>query len=201
MPDRVFVAIDLREGTRASLADATAVLLQADPSWAGEKPVAPPLLHVTLAFIGPVPDAALGEFVERLHRAAGAIESFDLRIAAVRAMPSARRATMAWAALDDPCSGAALLAARVADAAGLPEGSRPFRPHVTLVRARRPHALAPAAIAAAGAVLSAPGKEADRTVSVPSVTVYSSTLGASGPTYSSLAKVLLTDGGTRARTD
>jgi 2'-5' RNA ligase len=201
VPDRVFVAIDLSERARASLTATTAALLRADPSWLGEKPVASALLHVTLAFIGPVPDTALDEMIGRLRHATSAVDGFDLRIAGVRAIPSVRRATMVWAALDDPRSRAALLAERIADAAGLTSTSRPFRPHVTLLRARRPRPLESAAIALAQGVLSASGKVADRTVSVRSATVYSSTLDSSGPAYARLAMLRLGGETTSARTD
>jgi 2'-5' RNA ligase len=201
VPDRVFVAIDLDERTRASLAAATASVLRADPSWAGEKPVAPPLLHVTLAFIGTVPDAALDTLIGRLRRAAGTVDPFELRVDGVRAMPSARRATMVWATLDDPGTRAGRLAATIADASGLPGARRPFRPHVTLIRARRPRRIAPATVGAAEHALSETGKEADRIVSVRSATVYSSTFGASGPTYAALATVHLEGHGATARSD
>jgi 2'-5' RNA ligase len=201
MPDRVFVAIDLDERTRASLAAATAAVLRADPSWAGEKPVAPLLLHVTIAFVGPVPDAALDALIGRLRRATGTVDPFELTADGVRAMPSASRANMVWATFADPGARAGRLATTIADAAGLPDAPHPFRPHVTLIRARRPRGIAPAAIAAAEHALSETGKEADRIVSVRSATVYSSTLGASGPTYAALATVYLEGEGATARSD
>jgi 2'-5' RNA ligase len=139
--------------------------------------------------------------VDRLRAATSAVDNFDLRVAGVRAIPSVRRASTVWASLDDPRSRAALLADGIAQAVGLPADSRPFRPHVTLVRARRPRPLEPAAIALAQDVLSASGKEADRTVSVRSATVYSSTLGSSGPAYAPLATLHLGGERSSARTD
>jgi 2'-5' RNA ligase len=116
-------------------------------------------------------------------------------------MPSASRAGMVWATLDDPGSRAAGLAATVAYAAGLPSEAHPFRPHVTLIRARRPRRIAPVALASATCALSETGKEVDRTVSVRSATVYSSTLGASGPSYAPLATLQLGGGRVASRAD
>jgi RNA 2',3'-cyclic 3'-phosphodiesterase len=191
VPGRVFVAIGLPPAACALLADATTSFLRADPPWAREKPVAPQLLHVTLAFMGPVPDPAMPELVAGLRLAAAGTGPFSLRVSAVRPVPSPRRATMVWATLTGDTDAAEGLAAGLARAAGLPADSRPFSPHVTLVRARLPRRVLPDALAAAGAVLSAPGKETDGVVSVRSATVFSSTPGPGGPRYQPLATLML----------
>jgi 2'-5' RNA ligase len=187
MPERVFVAIELPVPVRGLLAEAAAALLRADRAWAGEKPVSPGLMHVTLAFLGFVDDPALPGVVERLRSAASLVGPFGLRVSDITAVPAAGKATMLWAVLADPSGSAARLSSDLARAAGLPATERPFRAHVTLARARRPRSVACEAIAAANAVLSDPGKDADRFVSVRWATVFSSTLTRSGPTYDPLA--------------
>lgn len=187
MPARVFVAMGLPQPTRDLMTRATERLLDADPSWRGEKPVAASLMHVTLVFIGAVPDASLPRLLDRLRTAVARAEPFLVRVSGARAVPSLERASMVWATFDGDVEAATSLATGVARAGDLPAEPRPFRLHATLLRARRPRRVERNAIEAASAVLSDTGKEADRTVSVRSVTVFSSTLGSAGPTYEPLA--------------
>ena len=187
MPTRVFVAIDLPASARDLLERGLADFLEADPSWRGEKAVAARLFHVTLAFLGGVPDPVLPDLVERLRHATALASPFRLRVDGFRAVPSLRRATMLWATLSGDGGGAPALAQAVARAAGLPEDGRRFQAHVTLVRARGNRPVRSSAVAAALAVLSDAGKETDGVVSVRSVTVFSSTLGSGGPAYEPLA--------------
>jgi 2'-5' RNA ligase len=191
VPARVFVAIELPPATRELLTEAMGSLLAIDRSWRGEKIVAPELLHVTLAFFGEIRDASLPPLLERLRIALGKAEPFALCVSGARAMPSMRRATMLWAMFDGDTGGAALLSSAVAREAGLPPDARPFRAHVTLARSRKPRAVTQRAADAATELLSDSGRLADRTVSVRSATVYSSTLGSAGPTYEPLALLAL----------
>jgi 2'-5' RNA ligase len=64
-----------------------------------------------------------------------------------------------------------------------------FRPHVTLCRTRTARAAPQDALKAADAALHARGKENDRSVSVRSATLYSSTLGPGGPSYAVLDRI------------
>jgi 2'-5' RNA ligase len=160
------------------------------PAWAGEKWVARPLLHVTLAFLGALDDSALEADVPRLRKAMARLPAFELRLAGVAAVPSPRRATMLWATLSDP--GEALtdlrdeLLAAFPSAGAVPDAG-PLRPHVTLVRARSPRRVDLDALAEAAALAQAAGKEPDGVVSVRSVTLFSSTLRPAGPEYREIA--------------
>ena len=187
MPTRAFVAIDLPAPARDLLERALADFLEADASWRGEKAVAARLFHVTLAFLGAVPDPVVPDLVERLRLAAALATPFRLRLDGVRAVPSLGRARMLWATLSGDDGGAPALAQALARAAGLPEDGRRFHAHVTLARARGARPACSGAVAAAAAVLSNAGKETDGVVSVRSVTVFSSTLGRCGPAYEPLA--------------
>jgi 2'-5' RNA ligase len=191
VPGRVFVAITLPEAARERLTRATEALVAADPPWAGEKIVAADLLHVTLAFIGRVPGAALDDLLAGARAAAAGSPPFDLRLADIRAVPSGRRASMVWATLDGETAEAGRLADAISSAAGLPGLDRPFRAHVTLARARRARPVADAALEAANDALSGGGKDPVGSVSVPFVTVLSSTLGRGGPVYEPLAELRL----------
>ena len=194
MPDRVFAAIEPGVAARALATDAAAAFRGADTSWAGEKFVASAPLHVTLSFFGAVPDPELPELLSKLTNLCAATSPFSLRLDHLRCVPSARRAAMLWLSLTGDTGDAAALAAGIAESAGISVDARGFRPHMTIARARRPRPVSQDAAAAADSALSAPGREADRIVSVPTVTVFASTLGPAGPTYECLAVLPLAGG-------
>lgn len=204
MPARCFLAIGLTPAVRGALRGARAAFVDEAPDWAGEKWVAPELLHATLKFIGPLPDAAVDEALEALSAAAvcasrandpaSAAPGVRLRLDSVRAVPSSRRTGMLWATFTDPGGGAARLHRAVDDALSMSFGvaadERPFSPHATLLRTRRPRRAPDAALAAARSRLdSVPDR--DRSMSVPSFTLLASTLGPGGPTYDVVGEVPL----------
>ncbi len=105
--------------------------------------------HVTLAFLGDVPDpAATGQtpalapaLAPALQRAAAGHRPFPLALAGAGAFPAASHARVLWCGLDGNHPALAALAASVADAvtragAAPPDAGRPFRPHLTLARTR-----------------------------------------------------------------
>ena len=180
---RCFAAIELAPGELADLLAATEALKAADPDWSGEKWVAACNLHITLKFMGDVAGGQLAALAERLGEAVGAVPAFEIKLAGVKAVPSARRCSMVWAAFDDSADGAcASLAATIDDVAAefeVEPDARAFKPHVTLARARRPRRLAHEALTCANAKLGA----SHRSMSVPSVTFFASTLTRRGPIY------------------
>lgn len=188
MHSRVFLAIELSPATRDLVAATGVALAATDPPWVGEKSVAAGLLHVTLLFIGAVPEAHLPDLLLHVRASAARTPPFRLRISGIRAIPDPRRASMVWATLDGEVQSAASLAADLRRAAGLPVPDGPFRLHITLVRARHPRSLRADAITRATAVLSDSGRDPDRFVSVRFVTVFSSKLRSDGPEYRSLAR-------------
>jgi RNA 2',3'-cyclic 3'-phosphodiesterase len=146
-PDnRLFVALDLPGGERRALAD-RGRRMAAD---LGGRPVPEANLHLTLAFLGRVPPergaALLGALSEALSGPAPRLE-----VVGTVAFPRAARATVAGVEFRDPTGALAALHGRVLraveEAAGVAPEARPLRPHVTLVRFRRPARLgAPAPI-------------------------------------------------------
>jgi 2'-5' RNA ligase len=189
VPPRYFLALTLPEVSVSALVDAQETFVACAPAWAGEKWVAAPLLHVTVAFLGPLDDRALEAGVARLSQAAASVPAFELRPSAVVAVPSPRRATMLWATFEDPADH--LTALRDGLLTAFPTADvdlrRPLRPHVTLVRARSPRRVSPDALAAASAPVAGSGKTAVGIVSVRSVTLFSSTLRPAGPEYRAIA--------------
>jgi RNA 2',3'-cyclic 3'-phosphodiesterase len=130
---RLFVALDLPDAVRAGIA-----------SWARKSLVDPALrpvrlesLHITLAFLGWLPEKEiprLGQIV-----AAGAAEAPSIQLSGPVQRPERGRARLFALAAESP--GTIVLQAKLEEglvAAGLYEPEkRPFWPHVTVARVRR----------------------------------------------------------------
>jgi RNA 2',3'-cyclic 3'-phosphodiesterase len=198
VPARCFVSFDLSEQALDLLENARAAFLDVAPEWRQEKWVDRQLQHVTLKFIGPLPDDSVAGAVEGLARVAADFEPLAMEAAEVRAVPGAKRASMLWCTIGGEVQRCARLAREVdsllAAEFGVEADERAYLPHATLVRVRR-HRRAPAdAIAAANAAIGA-GKASDRFVSVPSITLWSSTLSSGPPVYQPLAEIPLAECG------
>ncbi|PKQ09970.1 MAG: RNA 2',3'-cyclic phosphodiesterase [Actinobacteria bacterium HGW-Actinobacteria-9] len=191
---RVFIGIDLDDTWRAALRAGCETIRRTDPAWHDEKWVPGENLHMTLKFMGDVPDESVEYLGPDLEKALGDSRSFSLPVARlVYPAPERRKATMLWTTFRDPDDAAASLLSRIEDVAadyGVVPESRFFNPHVTLVRARRPHPFTAEepALAAMASVLGPIDS-----MSVGEVTVFSSTLTRATPVYRRLAKIRLTD--------
>lgn len=98
-------------------------------------------LHVTLKFVGGVPAGRVAEVIEAGRAAAAAGREGELFLAGAGAFPSARRPRVLWIGVSGDIEPLGAVAAdldrRLAEARlAEPEG-RPFRPHLTLGRARQ----------------------------------------------------------------
>jgi 2'-5' RNA ligase len=188
---RCFLAIELPEATVDALKSAGEVIRRLDPPWTGEKWVAPEVMHITLRFLGELDESRVARIVSAFTSAASSYPRFPLGPAAVRAVPRPGRASMLWAVLEDPtrrCGGLAEIADNVAVGVGVEPEARPFVPHITLVRARRPRPVS-------DGVLSTADEQFRLTrlqpMSVASATLFSSVLTPQGPIHERLARFAL----------
>ncbi|MET9020558.1 RNA 2',3'-cyclic phosphodiesterase [Actinopolymorpha sp. NPDC004070] len=97
--------------------------------------------HLTLAFLGEVPDSARTDLHRRLGRAAGRYPPMRLRVAGSGGFGSVRRARVLWAGIDGDLRPLRALAGSVSAAArrsGLDVREGRFKPHLTLARLREP---------------------------------------------------------------
>ncbi|MFN8722981.1 MAG: RNA 2',3'-cyclic phosphodiesterase [Rhodospirillales bacterium] len=127
---RAFVALDLPPAVKATLAD-----LQAGV--AGARWTDPADLHLTLRFVGEVPEDRL----EEVHLALDEIRApaFDLTLEGVGQFGQGARSRLLWAGVA-ASPALAHLQAKVESAvvrAGEPAETRRFTPHVTLARLDR----------------------------------------------------------------
>ena len=167
---RLFVGLELPEQIRRALAG----LQSGIP---GARWVAPENLHITLRFIGDVPDDQAEDIdtaLRHLHAPA-----FTLEISGVGHFGKGRNARAIWAGIDrNPAL--ERLNERVETAllrAGLPPETRKFSAHVTLARMRA------APIGRVRDFLAAHGPFRAGPVAVDSFALFSSILGREGPVY------------------
>ena len=134
-PWRCFVAVplpdDLREDLREWVAEVRRdTALDADWRWAD-----PEGWHITLAFLGATSPDAVAGLAGRLTADLAGRSWFSVTAGGVGAFPSRSRARVLWYGIQDGERRLAQLAALVQTSTGT-DAAAPFRPHVTLARAR-----------------------------------------------------------------
>ena len=178
---RAFVALDLPEPMLRPLTRLQAGLTVG-------RVVAEENLHLTLAFLGDVTEAAAYEVAEGL--AAARLPGVRLALAGLAPLGSGRAPVLAVEATGEGLEALQAKVMRVAREAGVDLPRRRFRPHVTL--ARFPRDLGAKEQARLGEFLSLNGTFALEAEPAPSVTLYRSHLSQDGADYEPLASFPLT---------
>ena len=129
---RLFMAAELPDVLMDALAETQAELRDTLRG----RYVAPDMLHVTLAFVGHVPGALVGDAADALEAACPGVAPFEASLGELGFFGRQRKATL-WQSVRDDGSLAGLAeAVRVQLALrDLPFDEKEFRAHVTLMRA------------------------------------------------------------------
>jgi 2'-5' RNA ligase len=186
---RTFIAIDLPEGHKAELRRLQEKLAVEAPDirW-----VRPEQLHLTLAFLGDVPNPDIDAVCRAVSEAVAGFDPFELHLEALGAFPRASRPRVVWAGLAGEGvtpleSLQAAIVEALRNAGHPPAGNERFSPHVTLGRIKdgrgRPPDLSSAATRLAG-WKTAPFE-------VDFATVYASKLGPDGAVHTPLFRASL----------
>lgn len=133
---RLFCAVEIPEELRAEIRRASAPLRA---TGAGVKWVKEDQLHLTLAFLGEVPDAAGAS--QSLAAAAKTVAPFEARIGPYGAFPDFDHPKVLWVGLSQGEEEMTALADALRSelsARRLPFDDKPFRAHATLGRVQRP---------------------------------------------------------------
>lgn len=96
-------------------------------------------LHITLKFLGEVPEDRVARIAAVLAETAAQVAPFPIGLERLGAFPSASRARVLWCGIADPGGGMArwlALAEPALTLLGYPAEGRAFQAHVTLARAR-----------------------------------------------------------------
>lgn len=138
---RVFVAIELPAAVRRKLIEHIDRLRDSVPearaSWVREGN-----LHLTLKFLGDIPLTSLEKLSAAASIATARVEPFEIVVEGCGAFPPNGQPRVLWIAIADPSGHLALLNRSVEDEcekAGFPREQRPFHPHLTIARIRKPH--------------------------------------------------------------
>jgi 2'-5' RNA ligase len=137
---RVFCAIELGETVRELALGHIARLRDAVPdakaSWSRDAN-----LHLTLKFLGEIPQTSVPDFSGAASRAVAGLAPFSIRLEQVGVFPKHGQPRVLWIGINDDSGKLGELHARLEDEsanAGFAKDERPFRPHLTLARLRRP---------------------------------------------------------------
>jgi 2'-5' RNA ligase len=135
---RSFIAIDLDDATRRATAAAIRELREG-PGGDRIRWARPETLHVTLRFLGDIDPARVPALTAALHVEAAGVSPFALTFDDLGAFPSPRRPQVLFFRVGPQQQLEALASAveRAVVQAGFAAETRPFRPHLTLGRARR----------------------------------------------------------------
>jgi 2'-5' RNA ligase len=134
---RTFIAIELDPAVRRPLVQ----LLRGLPRdrevrWCSEAQ-----LHVTLKFLGEVPEERIEDVCEAVAAAARQVPPFAIRVSGLGGFPGRRSPRVLWCGVED-ASGSTRRWVELADpllaALGYPREERAYTPHITLGRARSP---------------------------------------------------------------
>ena len=132
---RLFLAINLEPTLRRAIVDAAAPLRLAAPSlnWVDES-----RLHLTLKFLGEVPEDLMMRLSNTMDEIARRHRSFSMRIGEVGAFPNFRRARVVWMGIErDPRLELVHHDLELAcERHGFDLEGRAFRPHLTLARVK-----------------------------------------------------------------
>jgi len=182
---RSFIAIDIDEAVRQKLVTAQQQLA----ATGGElKLVEPENIHVTMKFLGDVPDDKIGAVADALRVAVGGAQPFDIAVRGIGVFPNLRYMRVIWADVVDGQDAVIAIQRNIdreLQKLGFPP-ERDFVPHLTLARvktAKRKEQLA--------ASIKEMGNMEFGITRAQAVELKQSTLTSKGPVYSTLAHIEL----------
>jgi 2'-5' RNA ligase len=132
---RCFIAIELPEELRESIASRTAALRRCP---AGVKWVRPENIHLTLKFLGKTPEGDVPNMQKELSGALQGIQGFCLRVRGAGTFPGPRRPRVIWVGVEDS-EALVRVHERVEQCMaglGYPPEERRFRAHLTIGRVK-----------------------------------------------------------------
>lgn len=179
---RLFAAIDLPDDARRAIAAKQARVRRALGEGAPVKWVRPEQMHLTLVFIGEVPEDRVPAFVAAMQQPI-AQAPFALTFAGTGVFPPRGAPRVLWIGVEEGSAAAVALQAAVAArlaAFGVTPEARPYSPHLTLGRWRDPRPSDKRRLPDSDTAVVA-------RIEVAAVTLFQSRISSSGPAYTALA--------------
>ena len=183
---RAFIAVELPEPLRQEAAAFGGELQRtnADVKW-----VEAANLHLTLKFLGNTPEEQIPSLIGALRQACAPVPSFTLSLEGIGAFPKTTYPRVIWVGVNEGKGPLTALAEKMEEACaalGFPKEERPFSAHLTIGRVRSQEGI--------GRLVKAlQVAEFKGTVPAPvsRLTLFQSTLGPRGSTYTPLADLPL----------
>jgi RNA 2',3'-cyclic 3'-phosphodiesterase len=114
--------------------------LRCGPGGRAGRWVRPERIHLTLRFLGDVPEEQLADVYAAVKRACQSYEPLRIRLSNVGCFPNANNPRVVWAGIQEETGQLSSLQAVLETelvALGFEREERPFRPHLTLARIQR----------------------------------------------------------------
>lgn len=135
---RTFVAVDLTHDVQRAMG--AAALSLRDARIEGLRAVRPEGVHLTLKFLGDVPESRVDEIGHAVSETAAGHRQFEVSTGGFGAFPNTRRPQVLWIGISgrlEPLMGLQADVDAALGALGFPTETRPFHPHLTLARLDR----------------------------------------------------------------
>lgn len=179
---RLFVAIVLSDRVRKNLADLQRVLGRTCP---GVRWILPELLHLTVKFLGEVPDSQVPAVCEAIEKGAAPLEPFEMNVEGCGCFPPRGPVRIVWAgasAAEGTLQRCAESVTSELSRAGFAGDEKPFSPHITIGRVRED--------SSGGKLRSAVSSASFASVDqrVESISLMSSVLSPKGPAYTRVGR-------------
>jgi 2'-5' RNA ligase len=187
---RTFVAVELSAAIIGRAADLVERLQRCD---ARVKWVDPANMHLTLKFLGDVPESEIASVCHAVTEAAASHEPFTISAVGAGAFPDARRPRTLWIGIERGADQLCKLQKSVDRALreiGFPKEGRQFHPHLTIGRLRQGGPPA----SEMGELVRELGSFDAGTAKIDQVVVFASYLSKAGPTYEALGRARLSSG-------
>ena len=182
---RTFIAVDVSNEIRNAAAK-TIYRLSSDSvdfNWLEKEN-----LHITLNFLGDVEEAEVPAVCSLVSETVSDFDSFELAVRGLGCFPKPEKPRVMWMGIEFGGEELIALNGKLSEALEtmrFPRDRHDYRPHLTLGRIRRGGRWSPALTAAVEKGGNVPGGS----MMVDQVTVYSSFLDRSGPTYTAMSRI------------
>jgi 2'-5' RNA ligase len=193
VPRRLFVALEPPEAVRRRITALAAGIRRAAGAAAGEvRWVADENVHLTIQFLGAVPEQRVDAVGEAIGAAADGARPVSLEVKGAGGFPNSRRPRVVWLGIAGDVQVLAAVAGdlgRRLASLGFPPEARPFAAHLTLGRARDSRG-APGL----GGALAAAALDDGIAWRATELVLFESHLSPSGPRYESVLRAALRGG-------
>jgi 2'-5' RNA ligase len=184
---RTFIAVELSDAVRQRV---TQLVEQLSHTRAKVKWVSPANMHLTLKFLGDVPQEKTAAVCEATAEAVREVPAFDAECVGAGAFPTAKRPSTIWLGMGRGAEELGKLQKAIEKALsriGFPREGRRYTPHLTVGRVRG----GGKEISALGELLGEHGDFQAGESRIDQVTVFASDLTPTGPVYTVLGRAPL----------